>query len=65
MEVADTETKEKVKVYINIQHGKTVCVCHYSKKRCGMPCTVDVLERDKFAGWEKTMRRDKYGKSRA
>lgn len=63
MEVANTETKEKVKVYIDIQNGKTTCVCHYNKKQCDKRCAVDVLERDKFAGWEKIMRQDRYGKS--
>ena len=63
MEVADTETKEKAKGYIDIQNGKTICVCHYNHKRCSKHCAVDVLERDKFAGWEKAMRQDRYGKS--
>lgn len=62
--VVDTEAKEKIKVYIDIQNGKTICVCHYSRKKCGKHCATDTLERDKFAGWEKTMRRDRYGKSK-
>jgi hypothetical protein len=61
--VADTETKEKIKVYVDIQNGKTVCVCHFNKKQCGKHCEVDTLERDKFDGWEKIMRQDRYGKS--
>lgn len=51
-------------MYIDVQNGKTVCVCHYSRKKCGKHCATDTLERDKFAGWEKTMRRDRYGKSK-
>ena len=29
------ETKEKIKVYIDIQDGKTVCICKRSHKGCG------------------------------
>ena len=29
------ETKEKIKVFINFQNGKTVCICKRSRKRCG------------------------------
>ena len=43
------ETKEKIKVYIDIQDGKTVCICKRSHKGCGKKCEPDVVERDKFA----------------
>ncbi len=56
------ETKETIKVYIDVQNGKTVCICKRSKKRCKKKCEPDVVERDKFAGWESTFRRDRYGK---
>ena len=29
------ETKEKIKVFIDFQNGKTVCICKRSRKRCG------------------------------
>ena len=29
------ETKEKIKVYIDIQNGKTVCICKRNHKGCG------------------------------
>ena len=45
------ETKEKIKVYIDIQDGKTICICKRSNKGCGKKCEPDVVERDKFAGW--------------
>lgn len=58
------ETKELIKVYIDFRDGKTVCICKRSKKRCNKQCTPDVVERDKFYGWEKTFKVDRYGKTR-
>lgn len=58
------ETKEKLKVYADIVDGKTTCMCLRSKKKCGKFCSKEIVERDKFAGWEDTFRRDRYGKSR-
>lgn len=56
------ETKETVKVYIRIENGKTVCICHRNQKKCNRKCDTDVVERDKFRGWQETFRRDRYGK---
>lgn len=56
------ETKEKIKVYIDIQAGKTVCICKRSRKGCNKNCEPDVVERDKFAGWEQIFRQNRYGK---
>lgn len=56
------ENKEKIKVYIDWQDGKTVCICKRSKKMCGKNCDPDVVERDKFYGWEKTFQQNRYGK---
>ena len=53
---------EKIPVYIDIVKGKTVCICHVSRKRCKKSCPRDAVERDKFAEWEKTMKRNRYGK---
>lgn len=57
------EEKERIKVFIDIQDGKTVCICKRSKRGCGKNCVPDVVERDKFEGWKSTFRRDRYGKS--
>ena len=57
------ETKEKIKVFIDFQNGKTVCICKRSRKRCGKNCSPEVVERDKFAEWERTFHRDRFGKS--
>lgn len=54
--------KETIKVFVDIKDGKTVCICKRSKKRCGKNCQPDVVERDKFRGWESTMKRDRFGK---
>ena len=53
--------KEKIPVRIKIINGKTVCIC---MKGCNRQqyCEADYVERDRFRGWEQTMKRDKYGK---
>jgi len=56
------ECIEKIPVYINIVKGKTICICHVSAKGCNRPCPKDTVSRDRFEEWEKTMKRDKYGK---
>ena len=56
------EKVEKIKVYINFRNGKTVCICKRNKKGCNKNCTPDIVDRDKFAGWESTFHRNRYGK---
>lgn len=58
------QSKETIKVYIDYQDGKTVCICKRSKKMCGKYCVKDVVERDKFRGWIDTFKVNRYGKSR-
>lgn len=54
--------KERIKVYVDIVKGETVCMCMKTKKRCKKNCCEDVVTRDRYEGWESTMKRDKYGK---
>ncbi len=54
--------KEKIKVYIDFQQGKCICICMRCKKGCEKQCTPDVVTRDRFAGWQTLMRRDRYGR---
>lgn len=54
--------KENIKVYVDIVKGKTVCMCMKNKKKCNKQCAEDVVTRDRYRGWESTMRRNKYGK---
>lgn len=56
------EEKEKIKVFADIQNGKTVCICRRSNKKCGKKCEPDVVERDRFTDWESAFHRDKYGR---
>jgi len=56
------ETHEKIRVYVNVKKGKTICICKASTKRCKKKCELDVVTRDKFYEWEDTFHRDKYGK---
>lgn len=56
---------ERIKVYVNYEDGKTVCVCQRDHKRCDKPCVPDVVERDKYRDWKETFQVDKYGKSKA
>lgn len=55
--------KEQIPVWMKIIKGKTVCIC---MKRCAKPkgCTLDIVERDPFRGWEEELNRDKFGRSR-
>ena len=52
---------EKIPVYIRIENGRTVCICHAGMKACRHPCQRDLVERDVYRGWESTMRRNRYG----
>lgn len=56
------ETCERIEVYIRIEKGVTKCICHADRKMCKRECERDFVTRDKFDGWEKLLRRDKYGK---
>lgn len=57
--------KERIKVSTRIENGRTVCICKRDRKRCGRRgCSPEVVERDRFAEWEDTFHRDRYGKSR-
>lgn len=55
------EQKERIKVFVRIKDGKTVCICKRSRKGCGRACEPDVVERDRYAGWKSTMKRNRYG----
>ena len=56
--------KEEIPVYIKFVNGRTTCICLRRKKGCNQPCEKDVVERDPFRGWQDTMFRDRYGRSR-
>lgn len=51
-----------IEVYIRCKKGKTLCICPRNDKRCNRNCEKDVVERDRFAGWYNSFRRDRYGK---
>jgi len=58
--------KEYIKVFIDYSpEGRTICICPRWKKKCHKKCTPDVVERDKYRGWEDCFYVDKYGKSRS
>lgn len=56
------EGKERIKVYVDIVKGETICMCMKRQKHCNKQCGEDVVTRDRFKGWESTMKRNKYGK---
>lgn len=56
------EGKERIKVYVDVVKGETICMCMKRQKRCNKQCGEDVVTRDRFKGWESTMKRNKYGK---
>ena len=53
---------EKIPVFVRIERGVTICVCHAGAKACARDCRRDVLLRDRYKGWKSTMRRDRYGR---
>jgi len=55
------KTTETIPVYIRIENGKTVCICKRSQKKCTRKCDTDEVIRDKFLGWEATMKRNRFG----
>lgn len=55
---------EYIKVYIDFKDGKAVCVCKRDRKRCSKHCAPGVVERDKYRGWERLCKVDKYGKTK-
>ena len=54
--------KEYIQANVDVVKGKTVCVCLASDKRCEKECDVCTLTRDRYEGWLKTLKQDKYGK---
>lgn len=56
--------KEYLKVFIDFQDGKVMCMCLRSRRRCNKPCLADTVERDRYRGWEQLCRVDKYGKTK-
>lgn len=44
------------------QDGYPICMCLERNKRCARKCEKEVVERDKYRGWIKTMKQDRYGK---
>lgn len=54
---------ERIKVYVKVKDGKIVCIC-VRRDKCSncAECEADVVSRDRFRGWESSMRRDKYGR---
>ena len=55
---------EHIKVFVDFENGKTVCICRRENKRCPKKCTPDIVERDKYRGWERLFCVDKYGKTK-
>lgn len=56
------QEKEKIPVWAQIVNGKTVCICLRGHKACQKPCEKDVVTRDRFAGWQHIMDRDRFGR---
>lgn len=56
--------KERIKVYIKIVNGKTVCICTRGRKGCREKCDKDIVERDPCRDWEDDFHRDIYGQSK-
>lgn len=55
------EEKERIKVFVEIHHGETVCICCAANKKCDKECEHDIVERDRFRGWQKMFFQDRFG----
>lgn len=55
-------TTEEIPVFVCYEKGKTTCICHRDHKGCNRNCEKDIVSRDKFRDWRKTMNRDRFGK---
>ena len=53
--------KEIIDVYVDVQNGKTVCICELHNKGCDKNCQKDIVERDVFRDWQSTLFRNRYG----
>lgn len=53
---------EKIHVFVQFRNGRTICIC-MRKRKCkyGKECLKDVVERDRYNGWEESLMQDKYG----
>ena len=58
------EETEKIKVFVRIKKGRTICICHRDRKGCNRQCEADVVARDKFDGWKFLYQIDRYGKTK-
>jgi len=54
--------KERIYVYVDVQAGRTVCICKRSDKKCDKKCHKEIVERDLYRGWQKVMHQNRYGK---
>jgi hypothetical protein len=61
-EVDQLNHKEYIRVLVRFFRGETVCICMRDNPRCNKRCTSDIVERDKFRGWEKAFNQNKFGK---
>ncbi len=55
---------EKISVYVDVEDGITVCICPLGNKRCSKNCTPEIVERDKYRGWQACFKQDKFGRSK-
>ncbi len=56
------QSTEKIPVYVRVEKGRTICICHAGRRGCGCSCCErDTVTRDKFAKWESTRRKNRYG----
>jgi len=53
--------RETIPVYARIVNGRTLCICIKGCDRM-QNCERDIVERDRFRGWQETMKRDRYGR---
>lgn len=55
---------ERLKVHVKYEGGKIVCICSKFHKLCDASCPIEIVKLDRYQGWKKTFKQDKYGKSK-
>lgn len=54
--------KEKIKVYVCFEDGRTICICKRPGKMCDCKtCLKEVVERDQYRDLDKLATQDKFG----
>ena len=52
----------RLRAYIKFIDGKVECLCLASDKRCSRRCCLDIVEWDRWRGWQVCMKNEPEGR---